>query len=112
MSHDDTARVVTTKYLVEVTACDGQFHVAVHVGIVGTAVELIHPSARHTSQDSNGITHDVGILSGVHHLLYKHVAFAAVTGIECHRSHDGAFRVTTAVGLMDIAARNQRGGVT
>ena len=38
MAPDDTTLVVAAEYLAEVTGGNGQLHIAVHIGIVGSGV--------------------------------------------------------------------------
>ena len=70
MSEDGTTFVVTTEYLTEITAGNGQFHITLNVGIVGTCVDIRYPGAGLTPHSHNQVTVHIGILTGTYNLSH------------------------------------------
>ena len=111
VSQDGAALVVAAEHLAEVAAGDGQLHVAADVGIVGTGIEHRHFGAGLTAHDHDEVAVDVGILARAHNLAHVEGTFAAGAGVDGHVAGDGAFPVTATVGLVHVAALQQRVGV-
>ena len=101
---DDAATVVAAEQLAELAAGDGQLHVAMNVGIVGTAVYLVYLCLGHTAQHEDDVALYVGILACADQLQHVQVAVASGSRVQVSRALYGSPLVAAAVGLVDEAA--------
>ena len=128
---DTTSCVITTIYIFEDATGNGQRHIATHIGIIGTAMNIFYLIARTTRQNHVYITGNVRLITGaietgndswtvwvffLHRKINSYIAtntlcitaakhttdFTALTGNVSQTNDDSTFVFVPAVSLLDM----------
>ena len=114
VSLDDTTEVVTAEDLTEGSTGDGELHIAIYIGVVGTAeyqVGLL--VCRHTAHYQYDVAIDIGILACTYNLFDIQVTSNfAFLYVEVDIALNNTLLVAGSVCLMDITAIERGVGIT